>query len=98
MFSWNWFLSQTPYSLRLYQIWNRSERGQDTMRFIRLMLQRNAHRALGVFGRVDVEERVDRLSRPIGDRDAVPCRPDLDLAQALVDQGLAQALAQRQRP
>ena len=52
----------------------------------------------GVFGRVDVEERIDRRGRPIGEGDAVTRRPDFDLAQAVVDQRAAQILAQRDRP
>src|SRR5665213_1605588 len=63
-----------------------------------VMLQRNALGAFGIFRRVDVEERVDRLGRPLGDGNAMPRGPDLDLPQILLDQCLAKAPAQRQRP
>src|SRR4051812_5145355 len=47
---------------------------------------------------IDVEERVDRLGRPVGDRDAVPRGPDLDLAQVLLNERVAQVLPQRDGP
>ena len=62
------------------------------------ILRRKRFGARRVFRRVDVEERIDRLGRPIGDGDAVPRRPDFDLAQVLVDQRAPQILAQRDRP
>ena len=46
------------------------------------MLRRNALGLGGILRRVDVEERIDRLGRPVGDGDAVPRGPDLDLVQA----------------
>ena len=48
----------------------------------RRMLRRDALRRGDVLRRVDVEERIDRLGRPVGDGDAVPRGPDLDLVQA----------------
>ncbi len=60
-----------------------------------------ARNALGlgrIFRRVDVEERVDRRRRPIGDGNTVTRGPDLDLVQALLEERLAQVIAQRNRP
>src|SRR5512139_1729761 len=50
------------------------------------MLHCNAGGALGVLRRVDVKEGVDRLVRPVGDGDAMPRRPHLNLVQAFLDQ------------
>ena len=51
-----------------------------------------------IVGRVDVEERIDRRRRPVGERDAVAGGPDLDLVQALLDQRFAQVVTQRNPP
>src|SRR4051812_46101863 len=51
-----------------------------------------------VLRRIDVEEGVDRLGRPVGDRDPVPRGPDLDLAQVLLNERLAQVLPERDGP
>src|SRR5262245_55877844 len=61
-------------------------------------LRRNTLGRSHVFGRVDVEEGVDRLRRPVGDGDAMARGPDLDLVQALNHQRFAQVLAQLDRP
>src|SRR4029077_8901368 len=63
-----------------------------------VMLQRNALGAFGIFRRVDVEERVDRLGRPLGDGDAMPRGPDLDLSHILLNQRLSKAPAPGPRP
>src|SRR5215216_3059120 len=55
-------------------------------------------RLFKIFRLVDVEERVDRRRRPVGEGGAVARRPYLDLAQSLVDQGVAQVVAERDRP
>ena len=47
------------------------------------MLCCNAVGGGGIFRRVDVEKRIDRLGGPVRQCDAVPRRPDLDLAQVL---------------
>ena len=62
------------------------------------MLQRNALGAGGVFRRIHIEKWINRLIRPVRNRDTVPRRPDLDLAEIIFGQRLAQILAQRQRP
>src|SRR3954469_15748807 len=62
------------------------------------LLRRDALGVRGVLRRVDVEERVNRLVRPVGHRDAVSRGPRLDLAQILDCECVAQILAQRQRP
>src|SRR5262245_10986477 len=59
---------------------------------------RQPGRLCRVGGRVDVEERIDRLGRPFGQRNPVACRPYLDLAQVFVNHGATQVLAQRDRP
>ena len=46
-----------------------------------------------VFRRIDVEERIDRLLRPVGNGDAVPRGPDFDLMQPLDLKRLAQVVA-----
>src|SRR5215467_14860538 len=51
-----------------------------------------------VLGGVDVEERIDRTVGPFGERDAVARGPYLDLAQSVMDERVAQVLAQRNRP
>ena len=61
-------------------------------------LRRNTLGRRHVLGRIDVEERVDRARRPVGNGDAMARGPDLDLVQALDHQRLAQVLAQRHRP
>ena len=62
------------------------------------MLQCNALGAGRIFRCIDVEKRIDRLIRPVRNRDTVPRRPDLDLAEIVLGQSLAQVRAQRQRP
>ena len=57
------------------------------------MLQRNARSGFGVLGCVDIEEWVDWIDRPCGHRDAMTRRPQIDLAQAFVNQRFAQAIA-----
>ena len=59
---------------------------------------RELRRPLDILRRVHVEERIDRLGRPVGERDAVARGPHLDLAQVLDRDGVAQILAQRDLP
>ena len=51
-----------------------------------------------VFRSIDVKEWIDRLGRPIGDRDAMTRRPDFDLAKTFGDKRPAQIISQRERP
>src|SRR5262249_5468013 len=62
------------------------------------MLQCDALSVRGIFRSVDIEEGIDRLVRPVGNRDTMPRGPHLDLAQVFIDQRLSQILEQRQRP
>ena len=55
------------------------------------LLQRNALGASGVFRCVDVEKRIDRLVRPVGDGDTMPRGPNLDLAGARAGERHARA-------
>ena len=52
----------------------------------------------GVVRRVDVEKWIERLVRPGRERDAVPGGPDLDLAQTLDRERVAQIIAQVDAP
>ena len=72
--------------------WNHYElrrRGQAKVVQASRMLRRNALGRGGILRRIDVEKRIDRLGRPIGQRDAMPRGPDLDLAQVFLGQRLA---------
>src|SRR5215470_20145574 len=51
-----------------------------------------------IFGRVDVEERIDWLCRPVRNRHAVAGGPYLDLAKIFLDESMPQVLAQGHRP
>src|SRR5258707_10071871 len=51
-----------------------------------------------IFRRVDIEERIDRLRRPIRNRDAVAGGPYFDLAKTFRDKGTPPVLAQGDRP
>src|SRR3546814_3776812 len=53
---------------------------------------------LQVVGPVHVEERVDRLHRPVGDGHPVVRREGVDLAHAAIHEPVAQRRPQRQRP
>ena len=55
------------------------------------LLQRNALDAGRIFRRVDVEKRIDRLVRPVGDGDTMPRDPNLDHAGARAGERHARA-------
>jgi len=52
----------------------------------------------GVVRRIDVEERVDRLSRPIRDANTITSGPFIDLANAFNSQRATQVFAQGHGP
>src|SRR5262249_16201393 len=62
------------------------------------MLQRDALSLSRIFWSIDVEERIDWLIGPFGDRDLMPRSPNVDLAQVLLDQRIAQVFAQCDPP
>ena len=62
------------------------------------MLRRNALGGDNVVRRVDIEERIERHVRPVGQCDAMPRGPDLDLADVIPGQRPPQIAAERDRP
>ena len=51
-----------------------------------------------IFGRVDVKERIDRLRRPVRNRNAVASGPYFDLAKTFCDKRVPQILTQGDGP
>src|SRR5262245_41066713 len=62
------------------------------------LLRRNALGLGHVGRRVDIDEGIDGGCRPIRNGDPMARSPRFDLAHVLLDQCLAQVLAQRHRP
>jgi hypothetical protein len=69
--------------------------------FAELSRTLNRRKPLGlseILNGVDVEERIDRISRPGDRRDAITPGPTLNLTEPLHQKGLAQRVAQRDLP